>query len=62
MIDNGRGSVALDGINELMRDTDVVASELRLLAAVRRSYAEVGAPMPRIEPGPISCSTNGSTR
>ena len=29
---------------------NVVASELRLIAAVRRTAAEVGAPMPRIGP------------
>ncbi|MGO9158379.1 hypothetical protein [Mycobacterium sp.] len=33
-----------------MRALDVIASELRLLAAVRRTAAEVGAPAPRIGP------------
>jgi hypothetical protein len=33
-----------------MRDLDVIESELRLLAAVRRTAAEVGAPAPRVEP------------
>jgi hypothetical protein len=32
-----------------MRDLDVIESELRLLAAVRRTAAEVGAPAPRID-------------
>lgn len=33
-----------------MRDLDVIVSELRLLAAVRRTAAELGAPAPRIGP------------
>jgi hypothetical protein len=33
-----------------MRDVDVIESELRLIAAVRRTAAEVGAPPPRIGP------------
>lgn len=33
-----------------MRDLDVIESELRLLAAVRRTAAELGAPAPRIGP------------
>jgi hypothetical protein len=33
-----------------MRDLDVIDSELRLLAAVRRTAAELGSPMPRIQP------------
>jgi hypothetical protein len=31
-----------------MRAPDVIASELRLIAAIRRTAAERGAPMPRI--------------
>ena len=33
-----------------LRDLETIASELRLIAALRRSAAELGAPMPRIEP------------
>jgi hypothetical protein len=33
-----------------MRALDVIESELRLIAAVRRTAAELDAPMPRIEP------------
>lgn len=33
-----------------MRDLDVIESELRLLAAVGRTAAELGVPMPRIGP------------
>jgi hypothetical protein len=33
-----------------MRDLDIIESELRLLALVRRTAAEVGAPAPRIGP------------
>jgi hypothetical protein len=33
-----------------MRALDVIESELRLLAAVRRHAAEIGAPMARIGP------------
>lgn len=33
-----------------VRDVDGIASELRLLAAVRRTAAEVGAPAPRVGP------------
>ena len=33
-----------------VRDLEVVASELRLIAAGRRTVAELGAPMPRIDP------------
>jgi hypothetical protein len=33
-----------------MRDLDTIDSELRLIGALRRSAAEMGAPMPRIEP------------
>jgi hypothetical protein len=32
-----------------VRDLDVIASELRLVAAIRRTAAEVGAPAPRTE-------------
>jgi hypothetical protein len=33
-----------------MRDIEIIESKLRLLAAVRRSAAELGAPAPRIGP------------
>jgi hypothetical protein len=33
-----------------MRDLEVIESELRLLAAVRRTATEIGAPAPRIGP------------
>jgi hypothetical protein len=33
-----------------MAHLEVIASELRLIAAIRRTAAELGAPMPRIEP------------
>jgi hypothetical protein len=32
-----------------MRDLDVIASELRLVTAVRRTAAELGSPAPRID-------------
>jgi hypothetical protein len=31
------------------RDLDTIASELRLIAALRRTAAEMGAPAPRID-------------
>jgi hypothetical protein len=40
------GRITLSGV----RDLDVIASELRLIAAVRRTAAELGAPTPRIGP------------
>jgi hypothetical protein len=33
-----------------VRELDVIESELRLLPAIRRTAAEMGAPAPRIEP------------
>jgi hypothetical protein len=44
-----------------MRDIEVIASELRLIAAVRRTAADLGAPM-HVSSRPISCLTNGSAR
>jgi hypothetical protein len=32
-----------------MRGLDVIDSELRLIAAIRRTAVEVGAPMPRFD-------------
>jgi hypothetical protein len=32
-----------------MRDLDIIESELRLIAAVRRTAVQVGAPAPRID-------------
>jgi len=36
-----------------MRDLDTIDSELRLIAALRRTAAEMGAPAPRIDPAPL---------
>lgn len=32
-----------------MRDLDIIDSELRLLAAIRRTAAELGGPLPSIQ-------------
>lgn len=32
-----------------LRDLEVIVSELRLIAAIRRAAGELGAPIPRIE-------------